>query len=134
MRDQRANRPHKLDRPEAARKFFELCMAEADPAVESLWVAHLDSDARCLHLTWHRGDESGANVPIRSIIADAAMLGSRGLVMAHNHPSGDCRPSADDCRATRRLATVAEALGCRLIDHLVFGGSNCTSFKSQGLL
>ena len=80
------------------------------------------------------GDESRMAFPLRSIIADAAAHGSAGLVLANNHPSGDSTPSAEDCRATRRLASAAEALDCAILDHLVFAGSECTSFRSAGLL
>ncbi|MGI8931891.1 MAG: JAB domain-containing protein, partial [Sphingomicrobium sp.] len=94
----------------------------------------LDQDARCLHLTRHRGDEGGTDFPLRSIIADAALHGSAGIVLAHNHPSGDPTPSDGDCRSTRRLACAAEALDCMIVDHLVFGGKDCTSFRQLGLL
>ncbi|WP_309663020.1 JAB domain-containing protein [Sphingomonas sp.] len=134
MRYQRAENPLRLDGLEAARSFFAGCFADADPARESLWVAHVDDQARCLHISQHGGDESGITFPLRTIIADAAAHGSAGLVLAHNHPSGDATPSAEDCRATRRLASAAEALDCAIIDHLVFAGSACTSFRSAGLL
>ena len=134
MRYQRAENPLKLDGLEAARSFFAGCFADSDPTRESLWVAHVDNQARCLHVTRHGGDASGTAFPLRSIIADAAAHGSAGLVLAHNHPSGDSTPSVEDCRATRRLASAAEALDCAIIDHLVFAGSECTSFRSAGLL
>lgn len=134
MRYQRAEFPLKLDGLEAARNFFAGCFADADRACESLWVAHVDDRARCVHLTRHGGDENGANFPLRAIIADAATHGSAGIVIAHNHPSGDASPSADDCRATRRLASAAEALDCAILDHLVFAGAKCTSLRKMGLL
>lgn len=134
MRYQRAEHPLKLDGLTAARSFFASCLAEADPARESLWVAHVDEQARCLHVTRHDGDETGADFPLRQIIADAAEHGSAGIVLAHNHPSGDARPSDADCRATRRLASAAEALDCTILDHLVFGGDDCASFRRIGLL
>jgi DNA repair protein RadC len=97
-------------------------------------VAHVDDAARCIHITFHDGDETGAAFPIREIIADAATHGSAGIVLAHNHPSGDARPSDSDCRATRRLATAAEALDCTVLDHLVFAGRECTSLRRLGYL
>ena len=87
-------------------------------------MAHVDDEARCIHVSRHEGDERGAEFPLRAIIADAAAHGSAGIVLAHNHPSGDPRPSDSDCRATRRLAAAAEALDCTVVDHLVFGGAN----------
>ena len=134
MRYQRADLPLKLNGLAAARSFFAGCLTNSDPARESLWVAHLDSEANCLHLSRHRGDESGTEFPIRSIIAYAALHGSSGIVLAHNHPSGDARPSDADRKATRRLACAAEALDCTVVDHLVFGGDDCTSFRQIGLL
>lgn len=113
---------------------FAGCFAASDPWQECIWVAHLDAAANCLHLTRHAGDVSGAEFPIRSIIADAASRGSAAILLAHNHPSGDARPSEADCRATRRLVSAAEALDCTVIDHFVFAGDNFTSFRSLGLL
>jgi DNA repair protein RadC len=97
-------------------------------------VAHVDDQARCIHVSRHEGDEASAAFPLRTIIADAAALGSAGIVLAHNHPSGDARPSDSDCRTTRRLAAAAEALDCAVLDHLVFGGSDCTSLRQLGYL
>ena len=134
MRIQRAEYPLKLDGLEAARGFFAGCFADADPAVESLWVAHVDDQARCVHLSRHGGEEARAPFPLRSIIADAAEHKSAGLVLAHNHPSGDPTPSALDCAATKRLASAAEALDCVVVDHLVFAGGQCTSLRRMGLL
>ena len=134
MLQQRAASALKLDGLAAARAFFEGCMADSDPRRESLWVAHVDDRSRCLHLSRHDGDETSTEFPIGTIIADAAAHRSAGIVLAHNHPSGDARPSESDCRATRRLATAAEALDCTVLDHLVFAGDQCTSLRRLGYL
>jgi len=134
MRYQRAESPLKLDGLAAARDFFAGCIADSDPSRETLWVAHVDDDARCLHLSQFPGGESVATMPVRQIILDAVVHGSTGLIIAHNHPSGDPRPSDSDCRATRRLATAAEALDCTLLDHLIFAGEECTSLRQRGFL
>jgi DNA repair protein RadC len=134
MRYQRAELPLKLDGLAAATAFFAGCVADSDPARESLWVAHVDDEARCLHLSRHDGGETEAAFPLREIIVDAAIHGSSGIVLAHNHPSGDPTPSESDFRVTRRLATAAEALDCTVLDHLVFGGEGCTSLRQLGYL
>lgn len=126
--------PIKLGGPAAAGDFFATCFAGVDPRRESLWVAHVDEQLRCFHLSRHDGDDSGAILPVRTIIADAAIRGSARIILAHNHPSGDPRPSEADRRATRRLAVAVEALDCTLVDHLVFGGAEYTSFRKMGLL
>ena len=117
-----------------ARHFFEACFADADPAIETLFVAHVDAGSRCIHLSRHEGDATGAAMPLRTILLDAAQHGSEGVVVAHNHPSGDATPSVTDRQATRRLADASEAIDVTLLDHLVFGGGNCTSFRRIGLL
>jgi DNA repair protein RadC len=134
MRYQRAELPLKLDGLAAAQSFFAGCLADADPTRESLWVAHVDDQARCVHLSRHPGDEAGADFPFKAIMSDAIEHGSVGLILAHNHPSGDHQPSDSDCRATRRLATAADALNCAVLDHFVFAGTKCTSFRRMGLL
>jgi DNA repair protein RadC len=134
MRYQRAELPLNLDGLAAARSFFAGCLADGDPYREQLWVAHTDDQARCVHLSHHSGDDHGVDFPVKTIIADALAHGSAGIVLAHNHPSGDARPSDSDFRATRRLAVAAEAIDCVVLDHLVFGGDDCSSLRQLGYL
>jgi DNA repair protein RadC len=134
MFHQRAESPLRLDGLEQAHRFFAGCLAEADPSREHLWIAHVDDEARCLHLTRHDGDCGEAELPMRQIIADAARHGSKGLILAHNHPSGDPSPSATDKRITRRMALVGEAMDVAILDHLVLAGSECRSMRQMGLL
>lgn len=134
MFQQRAESPLRLDGLEQARRFFAGCLAETDPMQEHFWVAHVDDDARCVHLTRHDGRADGADLPIREIVADAARHGSKGLVLAHNHPSGDPAPSATDKRITRRLALVGEAMDVAILDHIVMAGGQYRSMRQLGLL
>src|SRR6186713_172698 len=100
MRYQRVEAPLKLDGLASAKSFFAGCWEGSNRSLESLWVAHVDDEARCLHISRHQGDESGADFPLRTIIADAAEHGSAAIILAHNHPSGDPRPSRSDCIST----------------------------------
>lgn len=127
-------RPITLAGRDAAREFFSACFAAVDSGVENLFVAHLDERAQCIHLSRHEGDAAGAEMPLRTILLDAAAHDSKGIVLAHNHPSGDATPSASDRQATCRLAHASEAIDLTLVDHLVFGGGECTSFRRMGLL
>jgi DNA repair protein RadC len=133
-RYQRAGSPLKLDGLAAARDCFAGCFAKEDHRRERLWVAHVDDRAHCLHVSSHDGEETGAEFPIRKIIADAANLGTSSIGLAHDHPSGDARPSDSDCRATQPLATAAEGIDCTFLDPLVFAGSECTSLRRLGYL
>ena len=117
---------------EAADLFAPL-FAEADR--EMVAVLHLNGGRRLLALDRQDvAQEAEAELPLRSIIARALELDSRSLIVAHNHPSGDCRPSPADIAATRRLAETAASLNIRLHDHLIFAGADCRSFRELGLL
>jgi DNA repair protein RadC len=123
-----------LNGHQAARRFFSSCFRSEDGARERLWVAHVDGAARCLHVECYEGEPESVGMPVRDIIVDAARLGSSGVVLAHNHPSGDARPSNADCQATRKLARAAEALDLTILDHLIFAGRDCASMRRLGLL
>lgn len=124
----------RLNGLEPARRFFSGLLAECDPCREHLWVAHVDDHARCIHLTRVDGSDGTATLPLREVVADAALHGSAAIILAHNHPSGDPTPSARDFAITRRLALVGEAMDLAVLDHLVLAGSDCTSMRSMGLL
>ena len=134
MFHQRAESPLHLNGLEQARRFFAGCLAGSDPSLEHLWVAHVDDQARCLHLSRHEGGTDSADLPVREIVADAVRHGSKGLILAHNHPSGDASPSASDKSLTRRLALVGEAMDVTILDHLVIAGEDCRSMRQMGLL
>ena len=107
----------------------------ADAAGEKLVIVHLDGGRRLLALDEHPvKSKIAAPLPLRTIVSDALRRGSGGLVIAHNHPSGDPLPSAADVDATRRLSAVGAMLGITLHDHLVFAGDRCRSFRDLGLL
>ena len=103
MRYQRAELPLKLDGLATARAFFAGCIADSDPTRESLWVAHLDDEANCVHLTRHAGDESGTDFPLRAIIAAAALHHSPPRPVA-----GPLVPTAEPRFEAEGLWRVAE--------------------------
>jgi len=134
MRYQRAETPALLNGHEAALRFFAPCFKGADQSGEQLLVAHVDSAALCIHVEHYLGEATSVDLPVRQIVADAARFGSAGVILAHNHPSGDCRPSNSDFRATRKLARAGEAVDLVILDHLVFAGSGCSSMRRMGLI
>ena len=79
-------------------------------------------DAKCKYLgdRFLRGERFAAvQLRAREILAEGLSLEARGLIIAHNHPSGVCRPSREDLWATRRLSEIARALDIELMDHLI---------------
>jgi DNA repair protein RadC len=68
-------------------------------------------------------------------VFEAAIRGSAaGIIVVHNHPSGDPTPSDDDIRLTRRLTEAGKILGIRLIDHVVISRDSLYSFRSHALV
>lgn len=135
MKYQRAESPALLNGHDAARRFFASCFDEGGRAQEQLWVAHVDKSARCIQLDRFDGESSAVELPVRSIVADAARIGSVGVVLAHNHPGGSPEPSKADCRATRSLAQAGEPIDLTVLDHLIFAaGGECRSMRRMGLL
>jgi DNA repair protein RadC len=71
---------------------------------------------------------------LRPLFNMALDLGANGLILAHNHPSGDCRPSPGDISATRHLASVASALDIELFDHLIITPHSAYSMRKGALV
>lgn len=98
-------------------------------------LVYFDPDWRYLGMRHcASSDPGGVTVPIRDIARDVLSLDARLVVMAHNHPGGDHRPSQDDLTVTSRLARTLDAIGVRLVDHLILGRHGCTSLRDEGYL
>ncbi|WP_455475383.1 RadC family protein [Bartonella sp. B17] len=70
----------------------------------------------------------------REVISRALELSASGLILIHNHPSGDVSPSQADISMTYRLKDAANALGIIIHDHLIIGRNGHTSFKKLKLI
>ena len=81
-----------------------------------------------------RGTIDHTPVYPREVVKRALDLGAAALILVHNHPSGDPKPSREDVEMTREIRKAAEALGISIHDHLVIGRKGHASFRSLGLL
>jgi DNA repair protein RadC len=70
----------------------------------------------------------------REIMRRALEVGAHGLVLVHNHPSGDPAPSAADVELTRSIAILGRQLEVTLHDHVVIARSGSVSLRAMGLL
>ena len=70
----------------------------------------------------------------RDVFRQAVREGATGIILCHNHPSGDPEPSREDKVLTTRLCESGELLGIRVKDHIVFGDGRFVSFKDRGLM
>jgi DNA repair protein RadC len=70
----------------------------------------------------------------REIFREAASASAAGIVLFHNHPSGDPMPSRDDVDLTRRLVQAGEIMGIDVIDHVILADTRYFSFREAGKL
>lgn len=106
--------------PEAAAKFLEDLLR--DRTQEHMVALYLDTRNRVIGWTVaHVGTLSRAACEPRTILQVALALNAAGFIVAHNHPSGDPSPSAEDVSFTCRMRDAGEAVGPRLVDHLIIG-------------
>lgn len=80
------------------------------------------------------GSVSSAEIHPREVMRRALELGATGLILAHNHPSGNPEPSRDDILMTRAVAEAGRALQVRVLDHLIIGRHGFVSMRAQGLI
>ena len=80
------------------------------------------------------GHEHTLSSRYRILIERALTRGARSIILAHNHPSGDHQPSAEDLVFTRHFAALCHPLDLTLADHLIVAGKSIFSMKRAGLL
>ncbi len=103
--------------------------------VEVFYVIALNSQSRVIGLQEvTRGILNSSLVHPREVFRLAIAFGAAGIIVAHNHPSGDPTPSADDRAITRQLVDAGRLLDIPVYDHLVLGAARYLSFAEAGLL
>lgn len=117
---------------EACSEYFEPILA--DRSEEILLAALVNEDGCVIRLLSFPGGNDSVRVEVRMIISEALKRDAAGLVIAHNHPSGDERPSQDDRDFTTKLARACAACGLTLLDHLILGRCRIYSFRRAGLV
>ena len=81
-----------------------------------------------------RGSLNGSLVHPREVFRSAVALRAAGLILFHNHPSGDPTPSSEDLELTRRLKKAGSIMGIEVLDHMILGQGRYMSLKEKGVL
>lgn len=102
---------------------------------EHFWVFHLTTcnTIKSLHLV-SLGILDRALVHPREVYTRAVTDRCASIVIAHNHPSNDAQPSAEDLCLTKKLTEAGEILGVHLIDHIIVTDTSFYSFRQAGVL
>ncbi len=108
---------------------------KVDRDKEHFWVFHLDcqNKIKLLELV-SLGTLNSSLVHPREVFTRAVGERSAQIIIAHNHPSGEARPSEEDIALTKRLVKAGEILGIELLDHIIVSSNSFTSLKEKSLI
>lgn len=120
-----------LAKPETVADWVKMLFMESPN--ERFLVLFLNSKNNVIAHEFHsEGTLAQTAVYPRRIIERALEKRASALILAHNHPSGDPEPSADDIRLTRQIRSAAELFTIRLLDHLIVGRNTYYSMLREG--
>ncbi|MEZ5285525.1 MAG: DNA repair protein RadC [Vicinamibacterales bacterium] len=80
------------------------------------------------------GTVDGSSAHPREVFREALLASAAGLILFHNHPSGDPSPSPDDVAVTARLVQAGQTMGIPVADHIIIGDGQYYSFRRGNLL
>lgn len=131
-REERPLAPRIREPEDVARRFAPRLR---DLTVEEFHLLALDSQSRVLReVLVTRGILDSSLVHPREVFRAAIAEAAAGIIVVHNHPSGDPTPSTEDRTVTRQLVAAGQLLDLPLYDHVIIAGDRFTSFAAQGLL
>ena len=107
----------------------------ADLIREEFWVFHLNrASSVVLAEKLSIGGVSGTTVDIRLLYKSALERLTSSIILAHNHPSGQMRPSRSDIELTKQVVKAGKLFGIDVVDHLIVGASSFYSSADEGKL
>ena len=122
------------DSRHVAQVFLDLLLLEdeIEREKEHFYVCHLDVKSRVkLVELVSIGTLNNALIHPRETFRRAVCQGSAAIMVAHNHPSGECDPSDEDTKVTKLLFEAGTILGIQLLDHVIFTPTQFFSFRSN---
>ena len=100
---------------------------------EDFWVLYLNQAAALIRADKvSQGGLTMTAVDVRLILKQAIELSATGLILCHNHPSGDVVPSRYDDQLTRQLRDAAQLLNIQVTDHIVISRDSYYSYQQEG--
>lgn len=81
-----------------------------------------------------QGGMTGTVVDIKLLMRNALLMGSNGIMLAHNHPSGKLKPSDSDIQITKKIKEACKIMDIALLDHLIITEFDYYSFADNGIL
>lgn len=107
----------------------------SDLRTEEFWVIFLDQKNQIIYKSQiSKGGITGTVVDVRVLFKMALEHYATSIIVAHNHPTGNLKPSEADLKITNNIKNAGEILDIKLTDHLIIGENTFFSFQDQGLL
>jgi len=102
---------------------------------EQFWCLYLNRANKVIKTEFiSKGGVSGTVVDVRSILSTGILTKCSAIVLSHNHPSGNLRPSQEDIKITQRIKDAAKLMDISVIDHVIIGNGEFFSFADDGIL
>ena len=104
-----------------------------DLPTEEFWVLMLNQASKIIDkVKISAGGLSATAVDVRCILREALVKRASAIVLCHNHPSGNIRPSKEDDLLTRHVAQASECMDIRLVDHIILTDGAFYSYSDEG--
>jgi DNA repair protein RadC len=128
-----ASRNLKLNHPSTIADYFMEEMRHETQ--EIIKILMLDSKSKLIgESNISKGSVNASFITPRELFIEALEKEAVGIILLHNHPSGDPTPSKDDVIFTKRVSQAGEMLGIPLLDHIIIGNKCHFSFKNEKLI
>ena len=102
---------------------------------EEFWAVYLNQSNKVIRKErLSAGGLTGTLVDVRLIMKGALLCNATGMIVAHNHPSGNEKPSQEDNRITEQIKKAADTLNIRLLDHVIITSNTYYSYMDNGML
>ncbi|WP_347052977.1 RadC family protein [Flavobacterium olei] len=134
-RRRKAEESPELKKITSSKAVFEIMQPEiGELPHEEFWVLFLNnSNAVISKSQLSKGGITGTSVDIRLIFKLALENSATGLILCHNHPSGNLKPSDADKKITRKICDAGDNLDVKVLDHLIITESKYYSFVDEGI-
>jgi len=102
---------------------------------EEFWVLFLNRSNKIIdRMKLSQGGISGTVTDVRIVMKKAVESLASGIIVCHNHPSGNLNPSESDSRITQKIKDAGNLMDIQLLDHLIISGKDYYSFADNGLI
>lgn len=107
----------------------------SDLRTEEFWALFLNQNNRVVHIAQlTQGGISQSLVDLRILFKIAMDHFATGIIVSHNHPSGNLKPSQEDINITKKIKDAGNLLNIQLLDHLIITQNSYLSFADEGLI